>query len=118
MARECTAPVGEHGSYERRACPPPDPRPRAVAHDTVTTMKPSEIYAMDPVSVSTELYWPLDAHSHVPDVCLSDIPEGANTRVTVCEIDSHYFDDRRSWGLGSVWLDGCPVMIVQNAGGW
>lgn len=40
----------------------------------------------------------------------------ANKRVTIKYLKEHCYDGRRVWELATVWLDGSPVMIIQNAG--
>lgn len=42
--------------------------------------------------------------------------EEINTRITIKTHVNHDFDGRRIWAIRSVWLDGLPVMIIQNAG--
>lgn len=79
-------------------------------------MTARQLYALAAQSVSYDLYWPLEAHRHVHEICLSEIPEGANERVSVRILEDHAFDDRRYWLLFTVWLDDTPVMICQNAG--
>jgi len=50
------------------------------------------------------------------NVDFNDIPEDANTRVTTRTILDPYIDGHRIFKMATVWLDGCPIGVVQRAG--
>lgn len=80
-------------------------------------MTPRELYARAPVSTTSDLgalrgfYY-----DHVPEVSGDLVAEDPAVRVVVRVYKHFDFDHRRFWRLASVWFDGAPVMIVQNAG--
>lgn len=83
-------------------------------------MKVSEALAIPVIDEETEL-WSLKGfyYDHIPELGLNDIGyirHGNNTRVVIKTHVDHNFDGRRFWRMQSVWLDGQPVMITQNAG--
>ncbi len=77
-------------------------------------MKPSELYARPHVSTSYDLYR-LRALDDFYDVD----PDDQNKKLKRVEIryyKDHSFDGERCWTLASVYFDGEPVMIYQEAG--
>lgn len=81
-------------------------------------MKPSDLYQREPESTSYEvgrlngMYY-----HHVPELEFNILPsEDPNQRVELKFYKNFNFDYRRIWALASVWFDGKPFMIVQNAG--
>lgn len=86
-------------------------------------MTPNELYDREPEQVvlaiepDTRLVGYLDGcyYNHVPEVD-EHAQYNASDRVE-CRIYKDFnFDGRRFWRLASIWFDGKPVMIVQNAG--
>ena len=82
-------------------------------------MTASELYAMQPqydtmdVGLLCGFYY-----NHIPEVgdyVLDVLPEH-NKLVVVRVLKEHHIDARRFWRLATVWYDGVPVMVVQNAG--
>lgn len=58
------------------------------------------------------------SYDHVPefrDQVSSIVPE-YNTKITMKIHKEFDYDHRRFWRLASVWFEGNPVMIIQNAG--
>lgn len=76
-----------------------------------TTLSLKEIYQLEPKTVTNELY-PLEKHLGGVEVC--GLPDQA--RVELRYYANVCFDGRRTWELFSVWFDGKPVMLCQNAG--
>lgn len=76
-----------------------------------------DIYAM-PTKESSEGLSFLNGcyYSHIPEVDFYSVREDFNERVEIRDIKDVDFDGRRIWRLSTVWFDGKPVMIVQNAG--
>jgi hypothetical protein len=86
-------------------------------------MKPSELYSRKPDYVSTDLnHFRVGYSNHIPEV--DDITYGwfddsvcqRNDQIEFRIHKNFDFDGRRFWKLVSVWFDGQPVMILQNAG--
>lgn len=81
-------------------------------------MKASELYLLEPESTSKCLgvlkgfYY-----DHLPEVeeCLLGL-QGKNNKVEIKTLKDFYFDERRCWSLRTVWFEGKPFMIIQNAG--
>lgn len=91
-------------------------------------MKPIELYQREPerVVVAFEV-----ARDYMPDYligcCYNHLQEIYYNQYDICMVNSSdkvvikvykdfNFDGRRFWRLCSVWYDGEPVMILQNAG--
>lgn len=60
-------------------------------------------------------------YNHIPELeTLTNynvqIDSKKNKRIEIRYYKDFDFDGRRFWRLASVWLDGEPVMIIQNAG--
>ena len=53
---------------------------------------------------------------HIPEVESYNISLANDTRLEFRSHFYHNFDGRRILQLGSIWFDGRPVMITQNAG--
>ncbi len=83
-------------------------------------MTPNDIYAM-PHEKSAQDPWGLygcyfnHMDGEVEEHDMSQLPHEL-PRVEVREIKYFDFDGRRFWRLATVWFDGSPVMITQNAG--
>ena len=85
-------------------------------------MKPSQLYERQPERESLDLSYLRGKYAnydHLPE--LGDKYEvpldlSANKYVVVRFYKEFHFDSRRFWALASVWYNGRPVMIVQNAG--
>lgn len=75
-------------------------------------MTANELYNIKPKSVTKELY---NLHKHIDELD-SFCNYEANERVEVKEIISYCFDGRRVWDLSTIWFDGNPVMVIQEAG--
>lgn len=90
-------------------------------------MKPSELYAMEGYEWSnsfSELCCGRSRVGHIPEIELSDLEEivyshkfeKMNSKMEMRVYKNHNFDGRRRWVLASIWFEGKPVMIIQNAG--
>ncbi len=83
-------------------------------------MKPSDLYKMKHEEISHhpgELIGFYYDHVKEADVESFDIdPDTQTDRLDIKIIKRHDFDARRYWQLATVWFDGKPVMIIQNAG--
>jgi hypothetical protein len=82
----------------------------------------NELYARS-TSDKTTKYLPLHTlvgcyYNFIPEVGLEsyELNEMASPLVEVRNIFDFDFDYRRIWRLSTVWFEGSPVMIVQNAG--
>lgn len=81
-------------------------------------MTPNQLYAREPESRN---HWvnTLNGfyYSHVPELSAEHLPaEDPGKRVELRCYKDWCFDDRRTWRLASVWFDGKPFMVIQNAG--
>lgn len=79
-------------------------------------IRAKEIYTIEPESVSNELgtlkgfYY-----DHIPEI--TENLWGVETdRIEINTLKDFDFDGRRCWTLRTVWFDGEPIMILQNAG--
>ena len=81
-------------------------------------MNANELYALIPED-TTNCLGSLKGfyYDHLPEV-ENDLwgLEDKNTRAEVKIIKDFAFDDRRIWALKTVWFDGKPFMVTQNAG--
>lgn len=84
-------------------------------------MKPSELYNRTPKSTTGDISILRSySYNHVPEIedyfnNNGDL-EDKNTKIQI-KIYKHFdYDFRRFWRLASVWFEGKPVMIIQNAG--
>lgn len=55
-------------------------------------------------------------YNHIPELGDVYLYDADLSRIEVRFIKDWCFDGRRVWQLASVWFDGSPCMIVQNAG--
>lgn len=82
-------------------------------------MKPNDLYAREPESVTKEL-WDLDSYysNFMPEFQyqIHEIDQAKNERITIKVYKDFCFDGERGWRLCSVWLDEKPFMILRNAG--
>lgn len=83
-------------------------------------MKPIELYKRKPESENYDLNYLYGSYyNHIPEVesiYYDDDILKKNKRVKIKIIKHVNFDSRRFWRLATVWFDGKPVMVIQNAG--
>jgi len=84
---------------------------------SMRVFSPSELYALKPVSV----HYDVDSlvRAHIPEIdafSLDSDAIGESKRIEYRELVFNTQDSYRTWQLGSVWLDGKPVMVVNNSG--
>lgn len=86
-------------------------------------MKISELLQRTPEKVSRDLSYLFGSTCFVPEaldhagyVAVDLVPPGESDRIEVRVFKEHNFDYRRIWRLAAVYLDGEPVMVIQNAG--
>jgi hypothetical protein len=83
-------------------------------------MKPIELYRRQPEKVTKEIgYLKGFYYDHIPEINEEwewELWRLDNEKIEIRFYKDHCFDDRRIWRLASVWFDGNPVMIIQNAG--
>lgn len=80
-------------------------------------MKPIELYEMAPERVDLDVTVLFGCYfCHVPEIQHLDLDTARNKRVEIRYLKDFAFDGRRIWRLATVWLDGGPVMVIQNAG--
>lgn len=82
---------------------------------------PRDIYALPVESVECEVSGLIGSYyDHVPEVAHESWQYmSVDLSKTGIEVRIHChsnYDFRRFWRLASVWLDGSPVMVIQNAG--
>ena len=75
-------------------------------------MKAAEIYQLEPIEESYELYPIRRWFSNET----SSLPDDANKRIKICVLVNNCFDGRRGWYMAVIRLDNKPFMIVQGAG--
>lgn len=85
-------------------------------------MKPIELYQREPESISRDLN-DLDIctfHSPFPELIdnhwFNEEEHSNDPKVEIRTYKHNYYDHRRYWKLWSVYFEGSPVMILQNAG--
>jgi hypothetical protein len=76
-------------------------------------MTANKIYKLPPVDTSRD---PYRLRKHVHEVDFDNLKKGDMERVEVRYYAAHDYDGRRVWVMFSVWLDGKPFMICQEAG--
>lgn len=80
-------------------------------------MTPNELYAMPTTEVGDLDWLKGSRYNHVCEIEGLYIPWDAKSdRVEIRVIKDFCFDGRRIWRLATVWFDGGPVMVIQNAG--
>lgn len=81
-------------------------------------MKAIDLYNMTPESETNELgYLKGFYYDHIPEIQESLWGyETTNEKIVIKTIKDFDFDGRRCWTLRTVWFEGNPVMILQNAG--
>ena len=83
-------------------------------------MTPRQIYEMPAERADKELSCLVGCYyNHIPEVGdhWGDWLWGfKQDRVEIKYIKDFYYDGRRIWRLATVWFDGNPIMIIQNAG--
>lgn len=72
-------------------------------------MNISELYQQPAKEVTFELQ---ALSRHIPAPCYSEF----NKKIEIRELDYQQFDHRRSWRLATVWFEGKPFGVIQNAG--
>jgi hypothetical protein len=83
---------------------------------SVIIMKPIELYNMEPVKIEKEIGCLKGFHyNHLPEID-EELWGLKNDKIEIKYYKNHCFDGRRVWILASVWYEGKPVMIIQNAG--
>ena len=80
----------------------------------------ADLYKMTPERSTKELSYLVGCYyNHIPEVG-NDIESVkyllSSDRVEIKFLKDWNFDFRRVWQLATVWFDGNPVMITQNAG--
>lgn len=75
-------------------------------------MTANELYRLTPKRTTKEI---CNLYKHI-DKLDPNCEYEANDRVEIKEIVSYCFDGRRVWDLNTVWFDGMPVMVIQEAG--
>jgi hypothetical protein len=77
-------------------------------------MTPQQLYDMSPQEVSHDIECYFD---HVKEIELSlDLRYRKSPRIETRFVKHFNFDERRFWRLATVWFDGKPVIVIQNAG--
>lgn len=92
-------------------------------------MTPNELYNRTPEQTDTDINMLIGCYyNHIPEISDTDLFLGSDKisaiqeqltwsqKVQIKYYKKHCFDGRRVWILASVWFDGSPVMIIQNAG--
>jgi len=84
-------------------------------------MTPAELYSLPPESIENNVRTLTGCYyNHVPELgeywAMPDVKMRPNERVEIRVHRHHQWDHRRFWRLASVWFDGKPVMVIQNAG--
>lgn len=88
-----------------------------IALASIPVYSPADIYAMEAESITSDVYGMLD--DHVNEYSPYDLDCDAiekDGKLQIKTIKYHNYDGRRDWDLRTVWFDGNPVMIIQNAG--
>lgn len=76
-------------------------------------MKPVDLYSLKPIKVDNDIDQ-LDSHMAEVDFFVIDAEE--DKRIELRYYADEYMDGIRGWALFSVWFDGSPVMVCQEAG--
>lgn len=80
-------------------------------------MNAKELYELPSESETQDLnYLKGCYYNHVPELGDGWWVESGNDKVTIQTVKEFYFDYRRFWALRTVWFEGVPVMVIQNAG--
>lgn len=90
-------------------------------------MKINELLALTPEKESTDIRILFGFYyNHIKELKIGGIYEDnwsylretlkEQDRIVIKYYKEHYFDYRRIWALASVYFDGKPVMVIQNAG--
>jgi len=82
-------------------------------------MTPNQLYQRTPIHTETFLSilkanW--HHYNHIPEIHGDLPPADPNKKIEVRYYKDFHFDMRRYWALASVWFEGKPVMVIQNAG--
>jgi len=82
-------------------------------------MTPNELYAREPEKIDKDLNHIKTFYTcHIPELqgSIDWFPDDCNEKVEFKIYKDFDFDGRRGWFLASMWFEGKPVMIIQNAG--
>jgi hypothetical protein len=80
-------------------------------------MTPNQLYQRIPEKTDHEICTLKGFNfNHVPEIESEFIPKDPTGKIEIRYYKDFYFDQRRFWRLASVWIEGKPVMIIQNAG--
>lgn len=84
-------------------------------------MTPQDLYNRVPEREDNNLHVLIGCFfNHIPEVAtFMDLKPALlieNERVLIRYYKDHVFDNKYIWRLASVWFDGKPVMLIQNAG--
>ena len=84
-------------------------------------MKPAELYQREPIRSDSDLTVLFGCHfDHMPEAGAEywriEGVEMKSERLEIRYYKDHHYDGRRIWRLASVWFDGEPFMVIQNAG--
>jgi len=84
-------------------------------------MKPSELYAITPESETNDISLIKGSWTdHLPELNYVDYFDDSviekNNKIKIKILKDLNIDGRRGWRLLTVWFEGKPVMITQNAG--
>lgn len=78
-------------------------------------MKPSEIYSLNPIKKTKEI-WCLEKHISEDLVQHYNIDRSKNEQIEIRYYADYCFDGRRVWEFFSVWFNNKPFMICEEAG--
>lgn len=81
-------------------------------------MNANQIYVLPAQSLTCDLDSLVGCYyNHIPEVeTIRWLGEVKQWRIQIKTVKFFDFDGRRYWSLQTVWFDGNPVMIIQNAG--
>lgn len=72
-----------------------------------------DIYALKPTKITHTLY---EVNRHFPNVDFYNIEEETSTRLEIRYYADECFDGERGWSMFSLYFDGKPFMLCQEAG--
>lgn len=78
-------------------------------------MKPRDLYALPSIHVSNDFY-PLEQHLPSVDFYRFKKSIDSSQRLRLCYYADHCYDGERNYTMFSVFFDGKPCMVCQNAG--
>lgn len=85
--------------------------------ETIMTL-PNDLYKLPAEKHGPLSYLVSTEHTFIPEIggWSPDIEKATSERVRIDILKEVNIDARRIWRLSTVWFDGEPVMILQNAG--